>query len=401
MITDDVADRPVKARRRAPRHDAFAVCAPGLEQVVAAELHGLGLRTGTAVRSGVPFKASSRELYTACLWLATAERVQVRVASFEAQRFPQLLDGAADVDWAAYLAPGTPRLVRANSKASKLYHSVAVAERVAMVVDDTVPPGKTPKPDEEQPQILVRVVRDQVTISVDASGPLHRRGWRLAVAKAPLRETVAAAVVRACGWTPDLPIIDPFCGAGTLPVEAALLARHMAPGRHRTPLVAQWPSFEPGTWASAVGAADAGVLPAPPALIHGADRDGGAITSATANAERAGVSDSISLANAAVSNLKRPAGPAGWLVTNPPWGDRVSGSSDLRNLYARVGDLVRTSFEGWSLAMIVPVSPTSDKLVGQTGLTFTEALTTSSGGNTLRLLVFTPAVGAEPTRHRA
>ena len=201
--------------------------------------------------------------------------------------------------------------------------------------------------------VVVRVLRDECLVSLDSSGELlHRRGYRLATAKAPLRETLAAALLMASEWDGVHPLIDPFSGSGTIPIEAALLARKIPPGLNRQFGFQHWRGYEPAKWEALVESARRGILPEAPATILGSDRDSGAVTAAKSNAERAGVMRDLALEKASVSSLKSP-GPVGWMVTNPPYGTRVGERQRLRDLYASLGNILRRDFEGWHLTMLV------------------------------------------------
>ncbi|MBS1241551.1 MAG: methylase, partial [Gemmatimonadetes bacterium] len=264
--------------------ECFAVTAPGLEAVTAAELAALGLVPTGMEEGGVSFTADLSGLYLANLQLRTASRVLVRLATFEGRGFPELERHARKVPWQDFLGPGVRAAFRVTSKKSKLYHAGAIEERVAGTVGRSE--GQTGGVDQE---FVVRVFRDRFTISADSSGALlHQRGYRLATAKAPLRETLAAAMLLGAGWDPRTPLVDPFCGSGTIPIEAALLARRIPPGRHRSFAFMRWPGFDAASWQALLARADAESLPQASAPIVGADRDAGAIRASVANAERAG-----------------------------------------------------------------------------------------------------------------
>jgi putative N6-adenine-specific DNA methylase len=357
-----------------PLHECFAPCAPGLEALLAGELVALGIRDVTALGGGVAFRATTRQLYVANLGLRTANRVLVRVAAFRADSFADFERGIERVDWDAYLAPDAGVRVRATSHASALFHTGAVEERVL----DYLGPGDQ--------LVLVRLEHDRVTVSVDTSGEhLHRRGWRLATAKAPVRETLAAALLLACRWDGSVPLVDPLAGSGTIAVEAALLARRRAPGLGRSFAVQAWPSFEPGTWASAVGAARAAERD-PTVAVVATDRDAGAVRAARDNAERAGVAGDVEVRQAAVSDLALPAEP-GWVVTNPPYGERVGAG---RALYGALGHAVATRGGApWRIGLLVA----DPALARATGLALTERLRTTNGGIPVHLLTGGVRVG--------
>jgi putative N6-adenine-specific DNA methylase len=217
---------------------------------------------------------------------------------------------------------------------------------------------------------------------VDSSGALlHRRGYRHAVAKAPLRETVAAAMLLAAEWPGTVPLIDPMCGSGTIPIEAALLARRIAPGLNRGFAFERWPETEAVMWARTVGEARAQELPRAPAPIRGSDRDAGAIEAARANAERAGVAADIEFDRRPVSAIEPPEAH-GWVVVNPPYGVRVAQPRAVRDLYAALGNTLRARFSGWRFALLSP----GESLERQVGLTLQQRFATLNGGIPVRLM---------------
>ncbi len=377
-------------------HDCLAVCPPGLENLLADEWRSLGLRPGRPVHGGVPFRATDRELYLANAWTRIATRVIVRLGTFVAHSFADLEHRAATLPWHLYLCTDRPPLFRVSATKSKLYHTTAIAERLHRVTATTplhAHPGDDVTADQVQ-LVVVRFSHDKVTISIDSSGDsLHRRGWRQHVAKAPLRETLAAAMVRASGWTPHRPLVDPLCGSGTIAIEAALAASGLAPGANRTFAFHGWPSFRPGTWASV----NAGVVAAAAdrsrrdtiAPIIAADRDEGAVRAAGANAARAGVADLVHVRHGALSttvHALRGLSPSGLLLTNPPYGQRVGGQNDLRDLYASLGGAVRDQLPGWSLGMLVA----DRSLAGQTRLPLVERFATTNGGIDVAMVTYDP-----------
>jgi putative N6-adenine-specific DNA methylase len=373
----------------------YCVCTPGLEPFLRQELQQLGLLKAEAAQTGaqgggVAFDGDPHALYRANLWLRTASRVIVRLGAFEAVGFSELRRRAARLEWERYLKPGAPVSLRVTCHKSRLYHSDAVAERVGVAIGDRLgqaPPAlKSYDEDEGTPPqlVIVRLAHDQCTISLDSSGELlHRRGYRLASAKAPLRETLAAGMLLACGWDKVAPLIDPFCGSGTIPIEAALLADGIAPGGHRRFAFMDWPGFDKALWQAMLSRAEkaqkrlhASGVP----HILASDRDAGAIEMARANAQRAGVADRIEFACQAVSAIQPPKQP-GWIVTNPPYGLRVSADTDLRNLYAQLGNVLRTKCPGWQVGILC----SELALLGQTGLKLDSRLSLVNGGVAVKL----------------
>jgi putative N6-adenine-specific DNA methylase len=269
---------------------------------------------------------------------------------------------------------------------SKLYHSDGVAERVAAAISDRLgaaaPVRKFDENARPLPQlVLVRLVHDHCMVSIDTSGELlHRRGYRLETAKAPLRETLAAGMLMASGWDRLSPLVDPFCGSGTIPIEAALMARNIAPGKRRRFAFMDWPNFDARLWqetlerAAALECESAGP-------ILGSDRDAGAHRMAQANAERAGVLEAIDFSCRAVSAIEPPRGP-GWVITNPPYGVRLSvpgtggRGPDLRNLYAQFGNVLRVLCPHWQFGILC----STEYLVGHAHLPVEQALPFFNGG---------------------
>jgi putative N6-adenine-specific DNA methylase len=202
---------------------------------------------------------------------------------------------------------------------------------------------------------VVRLLRDHVTVSADASGELlHRRGWRQATAKAPLRETLAAALLAASEWDGIAPLVDPFCGSGTIPIEAALLARRMAPGAGRSFAAERWPGVSGAVGGKLRDQLAAASLGRAPGAIVGADRDAGAIAAALSNAERAGVQQDVTFEERSISALELPEGGPGWVVSNPPYGVRVGDTDRVRDLWARFGMVLRERASGWRVALLSP-----------------------------------------------
>jgi putative N6-adenine-specific DNA methylase len=375
-----------------PVLSCFATTTPGVELLVAEELRALAVAPGAIEPGGVDFAATRAQLAEVLLWLRTANRVVVRIAAFHARSFAELERHAAKVAWGDVIAAGGSAHFRVTSKKSRLYHEDGIAERLERAVAGSVNDVRVvraPSAAEEMEadvtrlpdvqRIIVRVMRDEVTLSADAAGALlHLRGYRQAVAKAPLRETLAAALLMASGWQSEMPLLDPMCGSGTIPIEAAMMSRRMAPGRARRFSAEAWPGFD-AEFTPARERARAAELPRVSAQIVGRDRDAGAIEAAMANAERAGVAADIAFSRETISALE-PDGGAGWVVTNPPYGARIGERTGLRDLYAVLGRVVRERRPEWGLAML-----SADRMLeGQLGMPMTEVLRTTNGGIPVR-----------------
>ena len=317
----------------------------------------------------------------------------MRLASFEARSFAELERHARKIAWARVVKPGEAVRFRVTCKKSRLYHSDAVAQRLADAVMRVLPgvraEGGSAEDDEiaegdDVALIVVRVMRDVVTVSADSSGALlHRRGYRQATAKAPLRETIAAAMLAASGWDDRSPLVDPLCGSGTIPIEAALRARRIAPGAQRTFAMERWPTVASGLGMRVRAELADRALLKTEALVCGSDRDAGAIVAAASNAERAGVAADLTWATRSLSAAVFPAAGRGWIVTNPPYGVRVGEGDRVRDLWAQLGNVLRERAPGWTLALLSPDSA----LERQLRIPLRAAATTSNGGIPVRIMV--------------
>ncbi len=397
----------------------FAVTAPGLHEFTAQELSALDLlpspipegiqreeaeseqssekdkkqfsdapdRAVQQEAGGIPFKGDLAALYRANLHLRTASRILARLGNFfHASTFPELQKRASRLPWERFLAPGQPITMRVTCHNSKLYHSYAVGRSVcAGLAERLGQPSPLVKADEQVdghlPQLVtVRLLDDICIVSVDSSGDLlHKRGYRQAVAKAPLRETLAAALLMASGWEPTAPLLDPFCGSGTIPIEAAMMALDIPPGLKRRFSFMDWPNYDEGLWLSIKNKVQPISTSKQPTILA-SDRDAGAIKMAHENAERGSVEEFIEFKCQAVSSITPPPS-TGWVVTNPPYGLRISEGKDLRNLYAQFGNVLRKQCPGWQVAVLC-----NDRmLLGQMQLELDTSLGFVNGGIPVRV----------------
>lgn len=351
----------------AQQFEAFAVFPPGLEEQVGVELQQLGF-VAHVEPGGATFWTDVAGLELAHLWLRIPTKILVRVSRARVRHLAQLRQQAANVDWHDYLRPGDPVRIKVASRHSKLYHTGAIADRIRSgigAVLGVVPPKAAAT--EGGATLQARLLDDWCTLSVDASGePLYRRGGKQRVAKAPLRENLAAGLLMLANYSPEQPFLDPMCGSGTLVIEAARIAMNIPPGAEREFAFMHWPSHCAERWRGLLARARAHQREAV-APIQGGDRDAGAVASARENARRAGVSAALQLRQQALSYWRPPAdAQTGLILTNPPYGQRVSHKQrgQLRRLYGALGALIRTHFPQWRVGII-----TSDaKLAYATGL---------------------------------
>ena len=373
--------------------DCFAIVAPGLEPFALAEAQALGLNA-VAEEGGLAWSGDARSALLANTALRIASRVLVRLANFEARSFAELERHARKIAWGRVLRAGDAVRFRVTCKKSKLYHSDAVAQRLADAAMRVVPgvraEGGSATEDEidegdaDASLIVVRLMRDRCTVSADSSGALlHRRGYRQATAKAPLRETIAAAMLAASEWDNTSPLVDPLCGSGTIPIEGALQARQIAPGAHRRFAMERWPTVAPSLGERVRAELAERARPRADAEIVGSDRDAGAIAAASSNAERAGVSEDIVVAVRSLSAAVFPDAARGWIVTNPPYGVRVGEADRVRDLWAQLGNVLRDRAPGWRLALLSP----DTALERQLKIPLRAAASISNGGIPVRIMI--------------
>lgn len=357
--------------------EIFLSAPPGLEAVLAEEAAEAGLATPKAVAGGVLTSGGWPDVWRANLCLRGASRVLVRIAEFRAFHLAQLDKRAKKVDWTAYLPKGADVRVDVTCRASKIYHDRAARSRVAGAMEA----AGLKVTAEGAFRVMVRIEDDLVTVSLDTSGELlHRRGYKEAVGKAPMRETLAACFLRAAGYRGTETVVDPMCGSGTFVIEAAEIASGLAPGRARGFAFEAFPPFDAKAYDAIRREAGLEARPTD-CRFFGADRDDGAIRGSTANAERAGVSGVCTFTRAPVSALERPDGPPGLVMVNPPYGARIGDRKLLFGLYGSLGAVLKERFGGWRLGMV-----TSDGgLAKATGLDLDAGPQVAFGGLKVRL----------------
>lgn len=335
--------------------EAFAVSPPGFEDVVAAELEALGIAEVRREEGGVAFGGDWRHVCQANLGCRVASRILVRVTRFEATTFSQLERELGRVAWERWLPAGCAAEVRVAKRRTRLYHTGKVAEVVRRTLG--LP---EPGPGPAMVRLQVRIEGPEVTVSLDTSGEhLHRRGYRIDVGPAPLRENLAAGLLLRAGWSGAEPLLDPCCGSGTLPIEAALLALNVPPGRTRRFAFEGLPSFDPNAWEAVKREAEARVLLGLASPIFGSDRSPEAVALTARSARRAGLADQVQVAVAEVAELEPPA-PTGLLVANPPYGRRLGGD---RSALADLGQALRGPFRRWRWGVVL-AGPDAERRLG-------------------------------------
>ncbi|WP_415131415.1 THUMP domain-containing class I SAM-dependent RNA methyltransferase [Paracoccus sp. (in: a-proteobacteria)] len=346
--------------------EIFLVATPGLEEPLLAEARALGF-PAQPQPGGVAFTGGWPEIWRANLAIRGATRVLARIGAFRAMHPAQLDKRARRFPWADWLRPDTPLRIEATSRKSRIYHAGAITQRIEAAIRDTL---GAPIAEDAPVTLKVRIEDDLCTISLDTSGEsLHKRGHKQAVGKAPLRETMAALFLRQCGFIGDEPVLDPMCGSGTFPIEAAEIAANLAPGRLRGFAFEHLPSFDSAAWSALRAPAQRSPIPHGPKFrFYGRDRDPGAIRMSHENAARAGVADWTDFQTCSFAELTRPEGPPGLVMINPPYGARIGNKGPLFGLHAAMGEVLRTRFQGWRVGLIT----TEQQLARATGLPWLE-----------------------------
>lgn len=326
--------------------EIFAITVPGMEETLCDEAIEAGFKNAQAVPGGVTFMGHWTTVWKANLWLRGATRILARIGQFRVFHLAELDRKASEFDWADHFKPSTRVTVDVTCKSSKIYHQGAAAERISTALTKVLSPTQ----DGPVVALKVRIENNLCTLSIDTSGaPLHRRGFKSFVGKAPMRETLVALFLRQCGYTGDEPVLDPMCGSGTFLLEAADIATGRAPGRYRSFAFEQLAPFQPDRWAALK--ADLSDTQKQH-TFYGSDRNEGAITGATQNAKRADLADRIHFTHQSLSDLTRPNGPNGLVILNPPYGDRIGDKKRLFGLYATLGKVLKERFAGWRVGLV-------------------------------------------------
>lgn len=358
--------------------EIFVVATPGLENACLNEVREVGFKDAELIDGGIQFLGQWPDVWRANLMLRGATRILSRVASFRAFHLAQLDKRLRKLEWANWFLPNTALRVEATCRKSKIYHDRAAGQRLEKVLTDVA--GCTI--DKESTLVVkLRIFDDLVTVSIDTSGEgLHKRGHKVAVAKAPMRETMAALMLRECGYDAKEAVYDPMCGSGTFVIEAAEIAHGLYPGRSRAFAFQTLANFD----APAYEALKSMQTPKDPAQkFYGSDRDQGAVQMSKDNAERAGVLDLTEFTTADVTKITAPDCTPGLVIINPPYGARIGNKKPLYGLYKQIGDRLLSEFKGWRVGIVT----SEPSLAKATGLPFLPTNGSISHGG-LRVTLF-------------
>lgn len=344
------------------RFELIAPCHFGLEAVMKREILDLGYEVSQVEDGRVTFIGDAEAVCRANIFLRTTERILLKVGSFKAETFEELFQGTRAIPWEQYIPrDGKFWVAKASSIKSKLFSPSDIQSimKKAMVERMKGAYGITWFPEDGASYPLrVFLYKDVVTVAMDTSGDsLHKRGYRTLTSKAPITETLAAALLMLTPWKPDRILVDPFCGSGTFPIEAAMMAANMVPGMNREFLAEEWKNLIPKKcWYEAMDEANDLVKNDISVDIQGYDIDGEIVRAARANAAAAGVDHLIHFQQRPVSQLSHPK-KYGFLITNPPYGERIEDKKNLPELYKTIGERF-AALDSWSAYIITAYEDT-------------------------------------------
>ena len=350
------------------RYELVVPCHFGLEAVTKREIYDLGYEISRVEDGRVTFIGDEEAICRSNIFLRTAERVLLQVGRFHATTFDELFEGIKALPWENYIPrDGKFWVKKASSIKSKLFSpsdiqsiaKKAMVERLKEVYHVSwFEEDGAPYP------VRIFLLKDEVMVTLDTSGDsLHKRGYRLMTSKAPLTETLAAALILLTPWRRDRILVDPFCGSGTFPIEAAMIASGIAPGMNRSFTAEEWTNFIPkNLWYEAVEEAQEQMDTEVKVDIQGYDIDPEVVKAARENAKRAGVEHMIHFQQRAVADLSHPK-KYGFIITNPPYGERLEDKEDLPQLYSEIGASYR-NLDSWSMYLITSYEDT-EKYIGR------------------------------------
>ena len=367
----------------------FATVARGLETIAAQELAGLGAQFVQPGVAGVHFRGNSAFLYQANLWARIPFRILLRLQEFPCHDAEDLYRGAQSIDWSQHLGPGHTLAVdvTGGNRALNHTHFTALQVKNAIVDQQRRQFGQRSSVDTRHPDVRINlhIEPDRAILSLDSSGEsLHRRGYRPAVGYAPLKETLAAALIEMAEWDPKLPFLDPLCGSGALPLEACLKSLNIAPGLFRRRFGFEtWPNFDAKLWQALRQEASGSRKRARLAPIMGSDLDPEVIRQARANAQHCGVADQVQFNQQDIADLEASL-DKGVIICNPPYGERLSQGEKLGDFYRLLGNVLKQRFQGWTAFVL-----SGNKVMSQhIGLKSAHRFTVYNGGLKCQLLKY-------------
>ena len=343
-------------------------CHFGLEAVLKKEIYDLGYEISQVENGRITFLGDEEAICRANIFLRTAERVMIQVGRFKATTFEELFQGIKAIPWEEYIPEnGKFWVKKASSINSKLFSPSDIQSIAKKAMVERLKQKYHKEwfaEDGASYPVRIFLLKDEVTVALDTSGDsLHKRGYRTMTSKAPLTETLAAALILLTPWKADRILVDPFCGSGTFPIEAAMIAANIAPGMNREFTAESWTNLiDRKMWYECVQEAEDMIDTTVEVDIQGYDIDGEVIKAARENAKRAGVDHMIHFQQRAVADLRHPK-KYGFVITNPPYGERLEEKADLPRLYTQIGEAYK-NLDAWSMFLITSYEDT-ERYIGR------------------------------------
>lgn len=352
--------------KRMAKIELIATAPMGLEAIVAREIKDLGYDEMTVENGRVTFLADEMAICRANLWLRTADRVLVKMGEFKASTFEELFEGTKALPWPDWIPENATFPVEGKSQKSTLT-SVPACQGIVKkaIVEKMKQKYRTDWFDETGPRYTIEValLKDVATLTLDTSGiGLHKRGYRKLTAAAPIKETLAAAMVLLTRWNAERPLVDPFCGSGTIPIEAGLIGRNIAPGLKRSFAAEEWPIIPQRLWDTARKEAKDLAKRDEPLDLFGSDIDSEVLSLAKYHAQEAGLGEDIEFRRSPVSNLKSVM-RYGVIISNPPYGERIGERAEVEQAYRDLGK-ASAPLDTWSV-FVLTSHPGFEKLFGR------------------------------------
>lgn len=349
------------------RHTYFVMCARGLEPLLHEEIRALKLGKVERQTGGVRFEGTRTDGMRANLWLRTAGRVLLRLSRFAAGSSEALYEGASRIAWEDWMSPDGTLRVDAQVTDSAVDHSRFAEQRIKDAICDRFreKTGRRPSVSGEDADLRVHLhlYKDRAVISLDSSGsPLRKRGWRTAQGTAPLAETLSAGLVLASGWNGKAPLIDPFCGSGTILVEAGLIATNSAPGLERSFGFERWPDHDAAAWKKLQDEARKAKTPVGKLRLVGHDMASDRLRETAENLESAGLGEAAELSKADARTFQPKAGWNAWIISNLPYGRRIGRQDNLEGLHREFGNCLKTNCVGFHATLLTSAGQFANSL---------------------------------------
>ena len=362
-------EKRIKRRITGRKHNFFAICSPGLKKLCLREIKKLPLQLEKIAMTdgGVEFAGYVHDCYYANLFLRSPSRILMRIAEFKAENFRTLEKKLNEIDWELFLKKENKIECQVTTRHSRLYHKSAIAEIAEKVIAGYFEKysaadfhGETNnfKAEKSSEKIFIRAKENRFVVSIDSSGDLlYKRGKKICVGKAPIRENLAFALLDAAGYSGKEPLVDPMCGAGTFSLEAAMIKRNIPPGFFRNFAFQDWPCFRRARWEYLKKEAGLSILPEPSAPdIFASDIDQGIIDNLKKNVSAYNFSSVIKIDKRNFFDIVpgRITKEKGIVVLNPPYGKRIGKKKKTRSFFLKTGAKLKKDFKGWSVGIVLP-----------------------------------------------